>query len=695
MQAPWTFSSVLRSMAQPVKSARWAYKPVTATNWSPAAQSVQGTVALPFVVSPYNFSWSGAAGSVHRRPRYHGDLQSRSHVRVPQHRDSIDKSVYGYYDTKYLLRPLLVNWVEGEVTWNQSRQGVPWLSPGALAQGGDVATGYDAVGDAMWNPGWLAFDVTSGVQAIVGGRTNRGWLIEPVSGNGNAKIFYSKEYTANTALRPMLTVRYTASVPNVAPTVTLTTPAAGQSFVQGSAIALAATASDTDGTVSRVEFYANGAKLGEDTSAPYNFSWSGAAVGGHTLSAVAYDNVGASKTSSVVSITVTASVPNVAPTVALTTPAAGQSFVQGSAIALAATASDTDGTVSRVEFYANGAKLGEDTSAPYNFSWSGAAVGGHTLSAVAYDNVGASKTSSVVSITVTASVPNVAPTVALTTPAAGQSFVQGSAIALAATASDTDGTVSRVEFYANGAKLGEDTSAPYNFSWSGAAVGGHTLSAVAYDNVGASKTSAVVSVSVVAGGPGGEQTVTLQSGLNGYAGATDAYMYEYHNTVNFGAAQFLQDKAAISRFRSLMRFAIFQSEGGPVPDGATITQATLSLYKYGYYDTKYLLRPLLVNWVEGEVTWNQSRQGVPWLSPGALALGGDVATGYDAVGDALWNPGWLAFDVTSGVQAIVGGRINRGWLIEPVSGNGNAKIFYSKEYTANTALRPMLTVRYR
>jgi hypothetical protein len=277
----------------------------------------------------------------------------------------------------------------------------------------------------------------------------------------------------------------------------------------------------------------------------------------------------------------------------------------------------------------------------------------------------------------------------------GQSFTQGSAIALAASASDTDGTVSRVEFYAGGVKLGEDLSAPFSFSWSGAAVGSHVLSVVAYDDKGASSTSAAVSVIVVAAGPGNEQTLTLQDGLNGYTGATDAYLYEYHNTVNFGAQQYLQDKATGTRFRSLVRFAIFQSEGGPVPDGATITSATLSLYKYSYYDTKYQLRPLLANWVEGEVTWNQSRQGVPWATPGAAAPGSDVAVNPDATGDALWSPGWVAFDVTGGVQAMGAGRSNRGWLLEAVSGNANTKNFYSSEYTADTARRPMLTVRFR
>ena len=44
---------------------------------------------------------------------------------------------------------------------------------------------------------------------------------------------------------------------------------------------------------------------------------------------------------------------------------------------LAATASDADGTVTKVEFFNGAAKLGEDTTAPYSFTWSG--VGGRNL----------------------------------------------------------------------------------------------------------------------------------------------------------------------------------------------------------------------------------------------------------------------------------------------------------------------------
>ena len=323
-------------------------------------------------------------------------------------------------------------------------------------------------------------------------------------------------------------------------------------------------------------------------------------------------------------------------------------------------------------------------------SWTGAAVGSHVLTAVAYDNSGASTTSPGVSITVTAGAANVAPTVALTAPAVGQNFVQGDAIVLQATAGDTGGTVTKVEFYSGGVKLGEDTSAPYSVSWTGAAVGSHVLTAVAYDNGGASTTSPGVSVIVAASE--GQQTVTLQDGINGYAGTRDAYIYDLQTTLNFGARPHLLDKATGSRLRSLVKFAIFQSEGGPVPDGATITSATLSLYKYSSYDYKYQLRPVLANWVEGEVTWNQSRQGVPWASPGAQ--GSDIAAGYDAQADTPFAPGWLAFDVTGGVQAMGLGRANQGWLLDGVSGNNNIKRFYSREYTTNPALRPKLMVQY-
>ena len=71
--------------------------------------------------------------------------------------------------------------------------------------------------------------------------------------------------------------------------------------------------------------------------------------------------------------------------------------------------------------------------------------------------------SSAVTITVTA--PNSPPSVALTAPANNASFPAGTSITLTATASDSDGSITKVEFYNGATKLGEDASSPYSFTW--------------------------------------------------------------------------------------------------------------------------------------------------------------------------------------------------------------------------------------
>ena len=60
---------------------------------------------------------------------------------------------------------------------------------------------------------------------------------------------------------------------------------------------------------------------------------------------------------------------------------------------------------------------------------------------------------------------------------------------VSANASDTDGTIAAVEFYAGCTLIGSDTSSPYSVSWSNAPAGTHTLTAVARDNAGATTTS--------------------------------------------------------------------------------------------------------------------------------------------------------------------------------------------------------------
>jgi YVTN family beta-propeller protein len=97
---------------------------------------------------------------------------------------------------------------------------------------------------------------------------------------------------------------------------------------------------------------------------------------------------------------------------------------------------------------------------------------------------------------------NPPPTVHLTSPSDGASFNQGVTINLAASASDVNGAVTQVEFYDGVTLLNTDTTSPYSFDWTGGGVGSHSLTAKAYDNLGANTTSAAVNIAINAASNG-------------------------------------------------------------------------------------------------------------------------------------------------------------------------------------------------
>ena len=186
---------------------------------------------------------------------------------------------------------------------------------------------------------------------------------------------------------------------NSLPAVTLTQPADGATFSAPATVNLSATASDTDGTVTKIEFFNGTTKLGEDTTAPYSFAWSGVPAGSYTLTARATDDVGGTATSAASRITVVSNT-NAPPAVSITSPVDGAIFPWKPTISITATATDSDGTVTRVEFRDGTTLVGQDSTAPYSFTWRNVPVGSHVLTARATDNMGAITTSSQVRITV-------------------------------------------------------------------------------------------------------------------------------------------------------------------------------------------------------------------------------------------------------------------------------------------------------
>jgi len=98
---------------------------------------------------------------------------------------------------------------------------------------------------------------------------------------------------------------------------------------------------------------------------------------------------------------------------------------------------------------------------------------------------------------VTVSSGNLPPAVTITNPAPGAVFAAPWTGIIQATASDSDGNVSAVEFFRNSVSLGIVSNSPYNLAVTNVAAGAYVLKAVATDNSGATNTSAGVSISVV------------------------------------------------------------------------------------------------------------------------------------------------------------------------------------------------------
>lgn len=120
------------------------------------------------------------------------------------------------------------------------------------------------------------------------------YRVRAVDAAGNLSA-YSTTATATTSPQAV----------NQPPTVSLTAPAVGASGFAPTTTPLAASASDSDGTISKVEFFEGLNKISEDTTAPYQASWSGATPGTYVFTAVAHDNSGAVTLSASVQYTVT------------------------------------------------------------------------------------------------------------------------------------------------------------------------------------------------------------------------------------------------------------------------------------------------------------------------------------------------------------------------------------------------------
>ena len=358
---------------------------------------------------------------------------------------------------------------------------------------------------------------------------------------------------------------------NAAPTATITSPTNNATFNAPGSVTIQATALDSDGTVTNVDFFAGATKIGQDNTSPYSIVWNNSVIGTFSLTAVASDNAGATGVSPPISITFTGAGPatliasnsvwkyldNGTDQGAAWTAGAFNDSAWSSGPAQLGYGDGDERTVlgfgpnpnakyityyfrqafnvpdpSRFSYltlgvwrddgvvvYLNGAEV-------YRNNLPGGAINYLTLAATANDdgnqlftttvntnalvagaNIIAAEihqtlgTSTDISFDLfligeTGAINNNLPTVAITSPADGAAYTEPANINFNVAASDSDGSVTKVEFYQGTTKLAEDTTSPYSFLWGGVTAGNYQLRAVATDNLGGVSTSAVVNVSV-------------------------------------------------------------------------------------------------------------------------------------------------------------------------------------------------------
>ena len=595
------------------------------------------------------------------------------------------------------------SWTESGLIWNNKPSASPQIDTWSPVQ--DVVT---------------SVDVTSYVETV---RTTGGdsllslKVISNTISNSDWALYASKEHPNGFA--PILEITTTATggdPTNQPPSVSITQPTDGATFTEGDAITLEASASDTDGTITKVEYFSGSTLLGEGTGANYSLTWNSAGVGSHALTAVATDDDNATTTSSVVNITVNAAGggPVTVTTIADAFVRGGNAYktinygtsdtlhVQDNGGASgqretylkfdlsSLTDSVTTATLKLYPFEVAGSgpiehalwfvsddswtELGliwnnKPAATPQISTWSpvqGAATSTdvtsyvETVRTTAGDSLLSLKVISntisnsdwalysskehpngfapILEITTTATgggPSNQPPSVSITQPTDGATFTEGTAITLEASASDSDGTITKVEYFAGSTLLGEGTGANYSFTWNGAGVGSHALTAVATDDDNATTTSGVVNITVNASGG---DPVTVTAIADAFVRGGNAY-----KTVNYGTSDTLhvQDNGGnTGRRETYLKFDL-----SSITD--SVTTATLKLYPFEVTGSGPIEHALWFvsddSWTESGLIWNNKPAASPqidtWSPVQGAVVSADVTSYVETVrttsGDSL------------------------------------------------------------
>jgi hypothetical protein len=278
--------------------------------------------------------------------------------------------------------------------------------------------------------------------------------------------------------------------------VSLTSPTDGQVFTAPASINLAASASSSAGTITRVDFYLDAftpVLIGADTTAPFEFPVNGLAAGSYRYFARATDSTNAVTDSAVVNITVNPPVTSVRLQGEVHNPGGGP--MAGIIVRLAGTA---NGNPVNQSFVTN-------VNGAYGF-FSVPAGGNYTITPeapnMAFTPPSASFTNATqdtFDINFVASAVNQPPVVQMNSPTDGAVYTMPAAIPINVTAADADGSIVYLQVLAQSrtmsTTIGQANSGSLSFNWQPNLPGVYTLWAEARDN-GGLRTMVGISITV-------------------------------------------------------------------------------------------------------------------------------------------------------------------------------------------------------
>jgi hypothetical protein len=191
------------------------------------------------------------------------------------------------------------------------------------------------------------------------------------------------------------------------------------------------------------------------------------------------------------------------------------------------------------------------------------------------------------------------------------------------------------------------------------------------------------------------QTVSFQSGTNGYTGASDTRISQNAATTNYGASTALgvdgDDPSGTGRDVS----ALLRWDVSSIPSGSTIQSATITLRVTDASTNSYPFLALARAWSESAATWQQAAAGQPWEIAGATGPADREATPLASLTASATGSHTVTLSASgiAKVQQWVDNPAQNFGIIVASTSNTNGLDFASRE-TATVANRPRLTITF-